>query len=130
VARILIVDDDPVVSLTLSRMLQWAGHTVWLADSARMGLDRVAREAPDAIILDMRMPGMSGLDFLRELRNSPAHASLPVGIVTGDYFMDEQVLAELARLGATVRYKPIWVEDLTALLGILLGERPSTAANH
>jgi two-component system response regulator PrrA len=130
VARILIVDDDPVVSLTLSRMLQWAGHTAWLADSARAGLDRVAREAPDAILLDMRMPGMGGLEFLRELRTSPAHAALPVGIVTGDYFMDEQVLAELERLGATVRYKPIWVEDLTALLGLLLGERPSTAANH
>jgi len=129
VARILIVDDDPTVSLTLSRMLQWAGHEPSLAGSAQEGLDHIGREAPDAIILDMRMPGMSGLDFLRTLRSSPPHRDLPVGIVTGDYFMDEQVLAELSRLGATVRYKPIWVEDLSALLDTLLGGRPATAAD-
>ncbi len=127
-ARILIVDDDPVVSLTLSRMLEWTGHEAVLAESARSGLERVAEGAPDAIILDMRMPGMNGLDFLRELRASPAHGALPVGIVTGDYFMNEHVLAELAALGATVRYKPIWVEDLSALLEVLLGGRPSSAA--
>jgi len=129
VARILIVDDDPIVSLTLARMLEWSGHEATLADSGQAGLERVQSDVPDAIILDMRMPGMSGLDFLRELRASPVHGHLPVGIVTGDYFMDEQVLAELSRLGAAVRYKPIWVEDLSALLSVLLGERPSTAAN-
>jgi CheY-like chemotaxis protein len=128
VAKILIVDDDPIVSLTLSRMLEWTGHEACLAESARSGLDQIALDQPDAIILDMRMPGMSGLDFLRELRASPTNSHLPVGIVTGDYFMNEQVLAELAALGATVRYKPVWVEDLSALLDALLGGRPSPAA--
>lgn len=128
-ARILIVDDDPVVSLTLSRMLEWAGHEAWLADSARLGLDRIVRDRPDAVILDMRMPDLGGLEFLRQLRNHPDQAHVPVGIVTGDYFMNEQVLAELSALGAAVRYKPIWVEDLTALLDVLLGGRRSTAAD-
>jgi len=127
VARILIVDDDPVVSLTLSRMLEWAGHVVARAESARAGLDHIEREPPDAVLLDMRMPGMGGLEFLRELRASPTSARLPVGIVTGDYFMDEKVLSELAALGAAVRYKPVWVDDLSALLSVLLGERPSAA---
>lgn len=129
-ASILIVDDDPTVSLTLSRMLTWTGHEAHVAESAREGFEHLSHSTPDAIILDMRMPGMGGLEFLRQLRASPGYACLPVGIVTGDYFMDEEVLAELARLGATVRYKPIWVEDLTALLDILLGGRPREAAKN
>jgi CheY-like chemotaxis protein len=129
VARILIVDDDPVVSLTLCRMLEWSGHLVTTVASGRDGLDRIAAEAPDAVILDMRMPGMGGLEFLRELRATPGFDRLPVGIVTGDYFMNEQVLAELSRLGAAVRYKPVWMDDLAALLAALLGDRRSAAAH-
>ena len=45
---------------------------------------------------------------------------MPVGIVTGDYFMKDDVLAELASLGATVRYKPVWMNDLQALTRDLL----------
>ena len=129
-ARILIVDDDPIVSLTLSRMLQWNGHEVVLAESGRAGLERLESDRPDAVILDMRMPGMSGLEFLRRIRAAAAHRDLPVGIVTGDYFMDEQVLNEISALGAEVRYKPVWVEDLSALLAVLLGERPNPAGGQ
>ena len=129
-ARILIVDDDPIVSLTLSRMLGWAGHEVTLASSGASGLDAVETARPDAVLLDMRMPGMSGLEFLRILRGAPAHRDLPVGIVTGDYFMDEQVLAELSSLGAEVRYKPVWVDDLARLMAILLREHTADSGGH
>ena len=128
-ARILIVDDEPVVVMTLSRMLRYAGHDVWVADSALAGLARVEEDRPDALILDMRMPDLGGLEFMRLLRGRPGLAGIPVGIVTGDYFMNEQVLAELSALGATVRYKPILVEDLMSLVDVLLGGRPPAAAN-
>jgi CheY-like chemotaxis protein len=127
VAQILIVDDDPAVSLTLARMLEWEGHDVARATSGREGLARAGAVPPDAILLDMRMPGMSGLEFLRLLRADARFAGLPVGIVTGDYFMGEDVINELSDLGAEIRYKPVWMDDLTALTDSLLAAeaRPS-----
>jgi CheY-like chemotaxis protein len=122
VARILIIDDDPAVSRTLARMLQFEGHDVTRVETAQDGLAAATSAAPDAIILDMRMPAMGGLEFLRRLREIEGLEALPVGIITGDYFLGEDVLAELASLGASVRYKPVWMEDLSALTRSLLGE--------
>jgi CheY-like chemotaxis protein len=124
VAQVLIVDDDPVVSLTLARMLEWGGHEVCRAESGQEGLIRARTEPPDAIILDMRMPAMNGLEFLKLLRTDQQFSSLPVGIVTGDYFLGEQVLDELSALGAEIRYKPVWIDDLTALMDCLIAEEP------
>ena len=119
-ARILIIDDDPAVSLTLSRMLELDGHEVKCAGTAQDGLAAAADDTPDAVILDIRMPGMTGLEFLRELRSNTRLCRLPVGIITGDYFLSEQVLGEIGSLGAIVRYKPVWMADLTALARALL----------
>jgi CheY-like chemotaxis protein len=112
VARLLLIDDDPAVSLTLARMLEFCGHRVTRIESAERGLEQAIAEPPDALILDMKMPEMGGLEFLRRLR---AVSQLPVGVITGDYFLGEAVLQELAVLGATVRYKPIRIEDLAGL---------------
>jgi hypothetical protein len=49
--------------------------------------------------------------------------TLPVGVITGDYFLGESALQELARLGAVVRYKPILMDDLAALADHLLGSK-------
>lgn len=126
-ATILIVDDDPTVGLTFSRILEYDGHQVVRAESAAEGLSRLADPRPDAVILDMRMPLMGGLEFLRRVRSQAPYRDLPVGIVTGDYFMKEEVLEELAELGATVRYKPVWMDDLQALTRSLLA---ADAAGH
>lgn len=130
-ARLLLIDDDPAVSLTLARMLEFSGHQVTRIESAEVGLAQALASPPDALILDMKMPEMGGLEFLRRLRATPLEA-LPVGVITGDYFLGESVLQELATLGATVRYKPIRMEDLAALTDQLLnmnaprssGQRP------
>ena len=126
-ARILIIDDDEAVGWTLARMLELEGHSTSRALSAETGLVVAATERPDAIILDMRMPLMGGLDFLRLLRQDARLRGIPVGIVTGDYFLEEPVLAELAELGATLRHKPIFIDDLTALARLLLDRPPAQA---
>jgi CheY-like chemotaxis protein len=120
VARLLLIDDDPAVSLTLSRMLEFRGHHVTRVESAETGLNLATGTPPDAIILDMKMPQMGGLEFLRRLRAAPGLEQLPVGVITGDYFLGEAVLLELGQLGASVRYKPIRMEDLAALTDQLL----------
>jgi len=124
VARILVIDDDATVGMTLTRMLQLDGHVVSRAETAQDGFDQAAATRLDAIILDMRMPAMGGLDFLRRLRGLPGLERLPVGIVTGDYFLDEQIIGELGALGAQIRYKPVWMDDLSALMRALLEARP------
>ena len=119
-ARILIVDDDLAVSETFARMLRLDGHEVATVESAASALENASRQVPDALILDMRMTGQGGLDFLRNLRADDRFRGVPVGIVTGDYFLKDEVLAELSALGATVRYKPLWLADLAALADTLL----------
>jgi CheY-like chemotaxis protein len=128
VARILIVDDDLAVSQTFARMLRLDGHHVTTVESAAQALEDANQQVPDALILDMRMAGQGGLDFLRNLRADDRFRRVPVGIVTGDYFLKDEVLAELSALGATVRYKPLWMDDLAALAETLLGPPPLSGA--
>ena len=120
VAHILIVDDDQVVGETFARMLTLAGYRVTAVQSVDSALVAASEEVPDALILDMRMPVVSGLDFLRMLRRDGRLREVPVAIVTGDYFLNEPILAEMRSLGATVRYKPLWMDDLSALAQSLL----------
>jgi DNA-binding response OmpR family regulator len=117
---ILIVDDDLSVADTFARMLKLEGFRVETALSAEAGLQLAESVLPHAIILDLRMPILNGLQFLRLLRSNPHLANIPVAIVTGDYFLDDKVAAELRSLGASVRFKPLWLEDLLALARSLL----------
>ena len=66
------------------------------------------------------MPLVDGLGFLRLLRAKEELGKMPVAIVTGDYFLDDAVSRELKGLGAEVRFKPLWLEDLLALARNLL----------
>jgi len=119
-AKILIVDDDEGVTQTFARMLRLEGYQVRTASSAETGLREAAETQPDAIILDLRMPLVDGLGFLRRLRARDEQRTTPVAIVTGDYFLEESVSAELHRLGAELRFKPLWLEDLVGLAKNLL----------
>lgn len=120
VRTILIVDDDRAVADTFARMLKLEGFSVATAVSAEAGLELADNVLPDAIILDMRMPITNGLQFLRQLRSRPHLVEVPVAIVTGDYFLSESVQYELKALGASIRFKPLWLEDLLALARTLV----------
>ena len=117
---ILIVDDDEGVTQTFARMLSLEGYSVLTALDAEMGLREVSEHNPDAIILDLRMPLLDGLGFLRRLRAQATRRETPVAIVTGDYFLDDALSAELRELGASLRYKPLWLDDLVGLARDLL----------
>jgi two-component system response regulator PrrA len=119
-AKILVVDDDEGVTTTFARMLRLEGFDVCTALNGDMGLREASRSRPDAIILDLRMPLVDGLRFLRRLRADPFQRDVPVAIVTGDYFLDDEVAAELRQLGAEVKFKPLWLDDLVGLARNLL----------
>jgi two-component system, OmpR family, response regulator len=119
-SKILIVDDDEGVTQTFARMLRLEGYQVRTAVSAETGLREAEQSHPDAIILDLRMPLVDGLGFLRRLRARDDQRAIPVAIVTGDYFLDDSVSTELRELGAELRFKPLWLEDLVGLARNLL----------
>ncbi len=112
---ILIVDDDAAVTDTFSRLLQLEGYTVYTALNPEGGLAIAADKHPDAIILDLRMPILNGLQFLQHLRKTPALSKTPVVMVTGDYFIDDGMTSKIEALGASVRFKPLWLDGLVAL---------------
>jgi DNA-binding response OmpR family regulator len=119
-STILIVDDDEGVTQTFARMLRLEGYHVRVALNAETGLREAASSRPDAIILDLRMPIVDGLGFLRALRERQEQRHTPVAIVTGDYFLDEDLSLELRTLGAELKFKPLWLEDLVGLARNLL----------
>ena len=119
-ATILIVDDDEGVTTTFARMLSLEGYLVRTAMTAENGLREAEAIHLDAIILDLRMPLVDGLGFLRRLRGYESHRATPVAIVTGDYFLDEDVSHEVEALGAELRFKPLWLDDLVRLARNLL----------
>ena len=119
---ILIVDDDAGVTDTFSRLLQLEGYTVYTALNPKGGLAIAADKYPDATILDLRMPILNGLQFMQHLRKTPALSKTPVVIVTGDYFIDDGMTSKIEALGASVRLKPLWLDNLVAL-----AQGPTTA---
>jgi two-component system response regulator PrrA len=108
------------VTQTFARMLKLEGFQVRTAINAESGLKVASESQPNAIILDLRMPLLDGLGFLRRLRAQQEQRATPVAIVTGDYFLEDSVANELRELGAELRFKPLWLEDLVGLARNLL----------
>ena len=119
-ACILLVDDDQAVLDTFARMLRLKGYDVSTAIKPETGLQEAERCHPDAIILDFRMPLLDGMAFLRRLRSLDNQRNTPTAIVTGDYFLDDAVTADLRELGALVLFKPLWLEQLVDLAKTLV----------
>jgi two-component system, chemotaxis family, response regulator PixG len=95
--RVLVVDDDrnirEVVSMCLHKLKGW---DVLTAASGQEGLNGVELNSPDVIILDVMMPEMDGLAFLRRLRSSPQMSTIPVILLTANrYLPDQGLLTEL-----------------------------------
>jgi two-component system nitrogen regulation response regulator GlnG len=80
VSHILVIDDEEAVCWALQRALTREGHQVTVAASAEQGFEQAARQRPDALILDVRLPGMDGLTALGRLRQLTQDA--PVIVVT------------------------------------------------
>src|SRR5437867_12880548 len=94
--RVLVVDDESSIRSSLRMILQHAGYQVLEAASGQEGLDRIASDDPDVVILDIKMPGMDGLEVLEKLHQQ-SHG-VPVIVVSGHGDIDTAVRA--TKLGA------------------------------
>jgi DNA-binding response OmpR family regulator len=95
-AKILVIDDEPGIRDLLDTLLSRKGYDVILADSGQKGLEVFHRARPDAIVLDLKMPGMDGLSVLQQVRR--LNPTQSVIILTGAGLEAEQ---QVRALGVT-----------------------------
>ena len=119
--RILIIDDEDdireVAALSLESV---AGWQVVVASSGAQGLARAVEHRPDAILLDVMMPGMDGPTTFRELRRNPATAKIPVLLLTAKVQSTDQ--RRFADLGVdAVLFKPFDPMTLSQQISSALG---------
>ena len=108
-SRILVVDDEASVLTSFEKMLSGQGHQVLTARRADLALELLPVEEPDLLIMDIRMPGMNGLEAFRRIREG--NARLPVILMTG--YSTTEFAIEAMKLGAfDYQVKPFEPEEL------------------
>ncbi|MBU2490207.1 MAG: response regulator [Proteobacteria bacterium] len=96
--KILIIDDEPDICAYLAAALEDAGYSACALKEEKPTLASIAREKPDLVILDIMMPGRSGLSIYREMRSAPGLAGVPIILVSGIQNARGLVEAEKKRL--------------------------------
>jgi two-component system, cell cycle response regulator DivK len=82
VFHVLVVEDHPLNRELAEAILERAGYDVLVAEDGETALDRVAARHPDVILLDVELPGISGLEVARRLKDDPATRAIPVVALT------------------------------------------------
>jgi len=120
--RILIVEDELSQRLTLKRILEKHGAEIFLAENGNEGLRRAAEHFPDLILLDERMPVMTGLEMCKRLKELEITKTIPVIFLTAADSPDE--IVEHFELGAEIHLsKPINAKELISQIQITLNNQ-------
>ncbi len=80
--RVLYVEDDKILQLSLAQILEILGYEVACADNGRQGVEKAESWLPDIILMDVRMPVMSGDQAVRLLRSKLATANIPIFVLS------------------------------------------------
>ena len=125
---VLVVDDDVTALETYRHMLMAEGYVVRVAETAASALADAAANPPDVLLVDLHMPLVDGVGFLKQIRATMR--PVPAAILTGDYFLEESLAAEIKSLGARIHFKPLWDDDLIRLVTQLLESRVYSSAQQ
>ena len=120
VQTVLVVEDEAHIRQFVAVNLKARGYAVLQAGSAEEGLQQLRDYAPDALILDIKLPGMSGWDMLKQVAADPELPDIPVIIVAASFPADhtgEQTYTHIAE----IYIKPISATDLIAAVRRILG---------
>ena len=116
-ATILVVEDEPSIPELIALNLEQAGQRPMLADSAEQALERIQEELPDLVLLDWMLPGQSGLELARKIRED--HPAAQVVLMTASESPELRASASIVGvLGLLV--KPFRLEALFDLLDLSL----------
>jgi DNA-binding response OmpR family regulator len=126
---ILIIEDDDTVQKFISRVLELEGYGVIKADSGEKGMDIIRKPPPSLVLLDLRLPGRDGWSVLREIKNDPELAPIPVVVLTA---VAEAVQREKTlRMGAAQYLtKPLSAGSVAASVSLALKQRAKHPASH
>ncbi|MBF0176032.1 MAG: response regulator [Magnetococcales bacterium] len=112
-ARILVMDDDPVIRQLLLAILQEAGHEVRTASDGRAGMALYKTERPDVVITDLLMPELDGVGVIRELQSLEPNVRIVALSGGGRVLTAETSLDVARRLGACIMVaKPFTAQDV------------------
>ena len=120
--NVLFIEDDPMNRRVVKDMLDVAGASMTGAESAELGLKLVEEQDFDLILVDLRMPGMDGLEAIRRIRaRGDAKGKLPIIVVTADTALDlrERCLTQGAD---EVLFKPVAMDSLFDAIGRMLAK--------
>lgn len=110
---IVIVDDDTQLRQSFQKLLKEEGYDVRTAPTGELGIDEIAHESPDLLIMDVRLPGISGIEALKKVREKAPH--LPVIIMTA--FGTTDTAIEATKTGAfDYVLKPFEIPDILDLI--------------
>lgn len=120
--RVLLIEDEPSIIEAIRFILTRDGWSVQTHSNGITAADRVREGPPDVVILDVMLPGRSGLDILEELRGDPAMADLPILILTA---RGQSADRDRAEQGGASRYmtKPFSNSDILAAVNSLVGPK-------
>ncbi len=110
--HVLVVDDDAVIALDLRQLLRSLGVECTMVESGEQALELVRELQFDLILLNIHLPGISGLEVCRRLKQVPEQKQIPILFLSGE--TSHQAVAEALRLGAvdylTKPYEPVHVK--------------------
>jgi two-component system phosphate regulon response regulator PhoB len=121
-AKILIVEDDPIMADTIASMLELFGYETAISGTAQSALEMIAQKQPALIVLDLNLPGgMTGIDICRQVKARPETQHTPVIIVSAESGVEAM---EAAQKAGAARYlvKPIGIDDLEKAIAETLSQ--------
>ncbi|MCE9546440.1 MAG: response regulator, partial [Planctomycetia bacterium] len=125
-SRLLIVDDEQAICWGIAKLGQSEGHEVHTASSAEEGLLLAEQHPPDAIVLDVRLPGMTGLEAMQHFRQRAGQ--VPIVVVTA--YGDLHTAVEAVKNGAfDYLVKPFDLDQVQAVLARALLKIPDRPAD-
>lgn len=125
---VLVVDDTPGTLGVLNEVLEDAGYTVLMAQSAAAAMTVLERVLPDIILIDAVMPGMDGFEACRRMKRNPALAAVPIVFMTG-LTESEDVVRGLEAGGVDYVTKPLALAEVVARIRVhLTGARRTRSA--
>ncbi|WP_306208093.1 response regulator [Actinoplanes sp. RD1] len=122
-ALVVVAEDDGDIREIMVRILRRAGHTVVAAEDGGAGLTAVRAQLPDLVVSDIDMPVLSGIEMVRELRDNPATADLPVLFVSGSLAPGDPGPEGLP--GTSVLFKPFLPREFSDAVDQALATGPS-----
>lgn len=120
--RILVVDDTPLNRELAADLLEAAGYAVLQAEDGTGLIERVKRDRPELILLDLKLPGVDGFALARQLKADPATRAVPIVALTADLMPEKQGRALEAGCAAYLR-KPLDAGELLQAVTRLLGPK-------